>query len=142
MKTLTLEDLLVDLGDRPISSHGGHERILTLLRISFNRLEVIESITSDFTGYEALEILNSIEDNELKTKILAKTFKVRDTDIHDKTKWKLAIIVVIITLTITFFVFRVLHGDGDPDGETSELLIKVLNMLLEWLSESPVTNDN
>lgn len=142
MKILTLEDLLVDLGDKPISSHGGHERILTLLKISFNRSEIIKLLTPEFTGYEALELINDIEDSDLKTSILSKTFKVRDKDIYAHTKWKLVTIVVLITLTITFFTFRILHGDGDPSGETSDLVIRALNLLLEWLSENPTTNDN
>lgn len=70
---MTLEEVLVDLGDKPISSLMTSTRIIAFLN---GNLTGQLHVSNDSVGIDILTFIYSLPDTELQRRILTKRFKV------------------------------------------------------------------
>lgn len=126
----TLEEILIDIGDTPLEKHGGHDRILKVLKITFKNVEVIQMLNETITGYEAFDIISDIEDVDIKNAILNKRFSVRKTDVHSNAKWLMFLSITFLVVILLTLMFNSLYFKNPLDGDDKGVLISLVDFFI------------
>lgn len=126
----TLEEILIDLGDLPLEKHGGHDRILKVLKITYKQVEVVQMLNESLTGYEAFDMISDIEDDDVKVSILNKKFSVRKTDVHSKAKWLISSAIAFFVIILLTLMFNSLYYKTPLDDEDKSVLISLVDFFV------------
>lgn len=125
----TLEEFLIEVGDGFLNKRGASNRIIKVVKLNHKDIEEIKAIALDMTGFEVLELILNIEDKDLRTEILNRSFTVRSVDEHSRVKWGL----VILIATLFFFAYVVIYLLNSPADSVSEEQSSIIRSLVEIL---------
>lgn len=127
----TLEEILINQENDQLSKFGGAERVITILKITYPKVEQVKQLNIALTGYEALALISSIEDETLRKDILNKTFSLRVGDIHSKAKWTVVLISLTILLIMSLLTFNSIYYHVPLDEGDKSVYSEILKTILE-----------
>lgn len=121
---MTLEEVLVDLGDKPISSLRKSTRTIAFLN---GNLTGQLHVSNDSVGIDILTFIYSLPDTELQRRILTKRFKV-NTDPYRNLIMILSGFLGFITLGSVITILKT--GEGLTENHVG-LFSTILDAIVE-----------
>lgn len=126
----TIEGILSELGDEPLSGHKRCKRIRVFLNVSMRKDLPNRKIELTDSGYDILALIYEMSDVEQQNLILAKDIYV-NADKHASYKTALTVMTIIVVVIVLGIVISSLYTNTPITEENSEIFKLILTNVFE-----------
>lgn len=126
----TIEGILSELGDEPLSVHKRGKRIRVFLNVSMRKGSPDRKIELTDSGYDILALIYEMSDVEQQNLILAKDIYV-NADKHASYKTALTVMTIIVVVIVLGIVISSLYTNTPITEENSEIFKLILTNVFE-----------